>query len=611
MSGSTAWPGQQIAWPGQEITTEAAPKSWAQTLGSGAETITTPEAQAADQATSQTAPSLEDIRGGIQETDRRALEYLKPPPDAGPLERGVKLGSALAVHLGANLAQFPINALIGITQQSPQIDPDTGRLIAPGATINRETGNYELSPELQAAGSLAAFPLRFSGTNALMRAPPPTLGKPLPVTVDELRAAITRAGEQPAPGGPTAPAATEGSTQSVGAAASREGTPASELNLTPKQEQAYRSTAEGQKLLETQQPGLTDQNQYVRGVQPNTAEIEQTAQAARELKTLNNANPEVKQELAVVADANNAARKEHFDQLAGSKVTLRNAIDARDAQATADLEATWANKQDVSPQSVVDAANQIKQTEDGRRPAVRRALDSVTNELRDENGNLITDPQLLYGVRKHIDDLLSKEGAQTDPLAMRAKANLLALKDSLDGVISAGAPGFRTYLERYNAASRPIDEMTALQGYETGLYNGQGRMEHNRVQRMMRDILDSRGSPGLNPEKSISDETMQQLWALRNDLRRSSAAVELARASGSDSAQNLMDLMKRGTARGFGGLAGGTVGGWFGGPAGAAGGASLGQKAADSLLTGRAAKRDLQRGMEMIYPPRNTMMPPD
>jgi len=214
-------------------------------------------------------------------------------------------------------------------------------------------------------------------------------------------------------------------------------------------------------------------------------------------------------------------------------------------------------------------------------------------------------------VRKHIDDLLSKEGAQTDPLAMRAKANLLALKDSLDGVISTGAPGFRTYLERYNAASRPIDEMTALQGYETGLYNSQSRMEYNRVQRMMRDIVDSRGSPGLNPEKSISDETMQKLWALRDDLRRSSASVELARAAGSDSAQNLMDLMKRGAARGVGGAVGGAVGGMVGGPAGAAGGASLGQKAIDSMLTGRAAKRDLQRGMEMIYPPRNTMMPPD
>ena len=423
-----------------------------------------------------------------------------------------------------------------------------------------------------------------------------------PPTLERLTQAVQDA-DKPEPSIP--PQATP---QSVGSAASREGTPAHMLTVTPAQEQAYRSTAEGNKLLETQQPGIPDQRQLVTGVQPNSVELEQSVQAARELKSLKLASPQLGEDQAAIVDANNSARQGFFNNLAGSKVTLQNAIDARQAQADADLKTTWANKADTDPQAVLDTAQQILQSPDGRRQAVRNAVNSVTRELYDANGNLITDPEMLYGVRKHIGDMLSSEGAATDPLAVRAKANLLELQNSLDGVISAGAPNFRTYLDNFSTASRPIDAMRVLQEHENGLYGTQNRMEYGRFQRFMRDVVDARSQPGVNSYKSIPDDTMQQLWNLRDDLRRSSAAVELARTAGSDTAQNLMDLAKHGLARGVGATLGATAGSLLG-PIGTGVGASVGAQAGEGFMAGRAEQRAYRRGQQLLYP-QNQLGPP-
>ena len=101
--------------------------------------------------------------------------------------------------------------------------------------------------------------------------------------------------------------------QSVGAAASSDLDPGVG-DLTPEQELAHRSTAEGQKLLEPQPYGISDNTAYVPGVTPNAAEIAQTVDAARELKTLKTLNPDISSEAAGVLQANNDARQQHFAQ---------------------------------------------------------------------------------------------------------------------------------------------------------------------------------------------------------------------------------------------------------------------------------------------------------
>lgn len=567
--------------------------------------------------------SLSDLRDRIHQGDISTLKWLAPTPDAGPIERGLRYAAMTGEHLAAGLAQVPINVLMGIGQGTQ------------GYTIDPATNNLNLTPEaLQAAqvlspggGLIGGRDVQFSEANAFKRDPPSFLEsqgdmRPMPVTLNELNAAINRV--PPEQYGPPAPPANqmaptvasdgslvpppEPAPQPAGAAP----TPASELGMTPKQELAYRSTAEGQKLLEAQQPGIADPNQYVPGVQPNSAEIEQTVQASRELKLLNQQTPALGQEAVQLADANNTARQNQYAILAGSKVQLQAAKDALEQQDQGDLAATWAAKQPVDPQPVLDTAQQILSGDDGRRQAVRSRVQSVVNNLYDDSGNLITDPQILYGVRKDIGDMLSKEGIATDPLAVRAKASLMQLQDSLTGVISAGAPYFRQYLANHAASMRPINAMQVLQDAEPGLYGSQNRMEYGRVQRFMKDVVDDRQSNPISPYNGLTDEQMQGLWGLRDDLRRSSRAVELARAQGSDSVQNLGDIL-RGAARSAVPTATGTVLGTAaaaltGSPTvGAVVGTGV-RAGTENFLSGRAEADRYRRGMQMLYP-QNALMP--
>ena len=593
------------------------------------DTVVSPDDVARVNAPPSSPPiaSLGDLRDRIQQGDISALKWLAPTPDAGPIERGARDAAMVGVHGLAALAQFPINALMGLGQ-------GTG-----GLTIDPATNTLNQTPESLAAlqlfapgASYGGRDIQFSGANAFKRDPPSFLEsqgdmRPMPVTLEELKAAINRV--PPEQYGPPAPltnqmaptVAADGSLVAPGRQQAPEPTPqpagaaptpASELGMTPKQELAYRGTAEGQKLLEAQQPGITDTNQYVPGVVPNSAEIEQTVQAARELKTLKQQTPDLGQEAEQIADANNTARQNQYANLAGSKVQLQAAKDALELQDQGDLGATWAAKQPVDPQPVLDTAQQILSGDDGRRQAVRTRVQSVVNNLYDDNGNLITDPQILYGVRKDIGDMLSKEGIATDPLAMRAKASLLQLQDSLTGVISSGAPYFRQYLANHTAAMAPINAMQVLQDAEPSLYGSQNRMEYGRVQRFMKDVVDDRQSNPVSPYNGLTDDQMQGLWGLRDDLRRSTRAVELARAQGSDSVQNLGDIL-RGAARSAVPTATGTVLGTAaaaltGSPTvGAVVGTGV-RAGTENFLSGRAETQRYQRGMQMLYP-QNALMP--
>lgn len=399
---------------------------------------------------------------------------------------------------------------------------------------------------------------------------------------------------------------------SVGASASREMSTPEELFITPAQEKAYRSTAEGQKLLEPQPVGVEDRKLYVPGTTPTNAEIEQSVNTSRELKSLNTTAPGVSDEANVIRAANNEARQKFFETVAGSDVDVANAKAARDAQSQKNLAATWATKTDADAQPVVNAANAIKETADGRRPLVRNVVDSVVKELYDSNGDLIKDPELLYGVRKHVDDLLNENDAAGKKKNERAMASLLQIKSTLDAAIEQAAPGFKQYLQDHRAASIPIDEMQILQKHENGLYDAGGKMTYSKFQTMMKKIVDSRQADGLNPYKSISEDTMQKLWAIRDDLRRHQSAEGLARTAGSDTVQNAYDAIK-GAAAGTAGTVGSTViGGALGGPIGSVV-AGFGQKALANMMAARTSRQQTARGMQILHSDpttlRNGLMP--
>lgn len=337
--------------------------------------------------------------------------------------------------------------------------------------------------------------------------------------------------------------------QSVGAAASRDMSHPSVIDMTPAQVQAYRSTAEGQKLLEPQQPGIADTKAYVPGVSASTAEIEQTVNAAREAKAANVAYPEVSQQAKEQAAANNESRGQFYSNTAGSDVSLMNLKDQRAAEAKAGYSAAFANKSnaDVTPiashiQDLLDQPRNRQNTE------LKAYVQPLLDRLQNADGTpKIVDPEELYGFREAVNKMTSSASKRKDPGLEHVTTELNNIVKVTDPQIEAAAPGYRAYMDNYAAKSRQIDEQQVLQDAEPKLYAG-SQMTYNKVQTFMKNVVDARQSPGLNPYKSITDDTMQRLWNLRDDLRRSASAQELARTPGSDTTQTMLDLAKRGAA---------------------------------------------------------------
>jgi hypothetical protein len=179
--------------------------------------------------------------------------------------------------------------------------------------------------------------------------------------------------------------------------------------------------------------------------------------------------------------------------------------------------------------------------------------------------------------------------------------------DVTDKAIEAAAPGYRQYMDNYAAASRKIDAMEALQSHREGLFDAGNRMGYAKFQTMMRNIVDRRQSEGLNEYKSITDETMDKLWAIRDDLRRSASAKELANAPGSDTAQNAWDAIRRaaggpGAEAALHTLAAGVPGGNLA--------VSIGRSVLSPFMAARREQRGIARGLEMLNPPPPNLLTP-
>jgi hypothetical protein len=338
-------------------------------------------------------------------------------------------------------------------------------------------------------------------------------------------------------------AGTEGQAASVGAAASREGTPASEIDLTKRQELVNRAQAEQEKLNELQ-PGGRDLNRYVPGVDPTMAQMEQSTKTAREQKTLSTISPEISDLAEGVVKAHVEARKAYWDdQIAGSKPEVDALKLDRSDQAAIDTAAAFKPGQVANAEPVVTTISDILNAPRAKEnTALQQYVAPIMKRLYEADGTTLkSDPAQLYGLREDLERMRSKPSQAKDQNLIHVSGELKDIRDALDKAIEGGAPGYRTYMDNYANASRRINELEVLQGHENGL---NGFKTFVPYQAMMRKIVEAREKPGNNPYKSISDDTMAKLWNLRDDLRRAASADDKAKARGSDTMQNAIDVAK-------------------------------------------------------------------
>lgn len=286
----------------------------------------------------------------------------------------------------------------------------------------------------------------------------------------------------------------------------------------------------------TRGPQKGDATVYVPGSNPTAAEIAGDPMVSLEQKHFTqNVDPA---SFKAQQDANNAARVDFYQGLSGAPDDIKTAEDTRDAQAQQDLTAAFANKGQANAAPVVDTIDSILKGPAGKDDAVVSTLNAVKGKLYDGEGKLETDPEMLYGVRQAINNLLSKKGALANPQAQLATSQLMQVKGALDQAIEPAAPGFGQYLANYSAASRPIDTMQFLQDRMPQVIGANGMLSQPKFHQMMIQVAKARQLPGVNSAKSIDPDTLNSLMALHSDLTRTTN-LNLGKAQGSDTVQNV------------------------------------------------------------------------
>jgi hypothetical protein len=387
------------------------------------------------------------------------------------------------------------------------------------------------------------------------------------------------------------------------------------VGITPAEEAAYRVNAEGGKLIEPQTPGVVDRNAYVEGVNPNLAEQEQQVNTARELKALNVRSTEASQQAKEIAADNNQARTTHLNNETGAETDILRRTTQRQADIQQAKPQVFAPENVTGPVDHVPVAATIEgiltKPENRQNTPVQKILRPLLDRMQNADGSpKILDPQEWWGLRQDIDRMTSPRMQSDDPNLHYAAHQLNEVSNAIDTQIEKVAPGYDAMIAKYAEHSRAIGAMRVLQDEAKKVYTAGGRMTFEGVQRMMKHIVDMRNADptDLNPYKQISDATMQRLWGLRDDLRRSASAVELAKTPGSDTVQNTWDMIK--------GLATGPeaqhalhafAATHFGMPGYVA--SRVGAAAVGALRSGAQGVRDAQRAQQILRP-RNLLNDP-
>jgi hypothetical protein len=319
---------------------------------------------------------------------------------------------------------------------------------------------------------------------------------------------------------------------SVGASA----TPTDLVAMAPKEAAASRATGEMMRLMRPARLGYDD-TEYVPGVRPTAAEIAGDPEVSLLQKRTRQSNDPPFTERD---NANNEIRADFFDNLAGTPTIVNTMREARAQQAQKDLETAFGSKQPTDAAPVVATIGRIlTNPRDSENTAVQQYVKPLLARLYDPDGTLKTDPEQLYGLREDVNRMLSKTAKAETPTLNHVAGQLQDIKGALDDVIEKGAPGYQQYLQNFAQASKPIDTMEMLQEYRPKLTNGANRMlTFGKFDKMMKDIVLQRQAGGVNPAKSIDEDTMDALWNLHSDLKRANN-VNLGKPSGSDTSQLL------------------------------------------------------------------------
>lgn len=278
---------------------------------------------------------------------------------------------------------------------------------------------------------------------------------------------------------------------------------------------------------------LANVKQYVPNSPVTTAEAAGDAGLAGLQRGFRNqgANP-----FSDIESQQNAARNRVFDRLAQDKSALALGREQRDAVTAPIREAAFGSKRNVLPMEPLDEITAIMKSPVGKRDAVSSAMKWAHDKII-----AVKDPEELYAIRQDINDAMQGKFDGDKPALRLAKSQLKQVKDALDNTIERGAPGFKSYVEKYAAASKPINQQEVLQDIRnrvslTAAPDQRTGYEFLSQPKLSNILRDESGEL----KRTLTPDQLSVLGNVSKDMERSASLnARNIRASGSDTAQNL------------------------------------------------------------------------
>lgn len=249
-----------------------------------------------------------------------------------------------------------------------------------------------------------------------------------------------------------------------------------------------------------------------------------------------------------VLSANQQALLESFRKLGGrgGDVTQPGSIpyaEAKRTSITAPMrESAFANKQPVSVEPITSAISGIMANPATQRKSVDEAMGYVNSLLarRVDPDTGTIDPMALYSVRKDITDAMAGKLAGEQANLRLAKGQLADLLPVIDNAIESGAPGFKSYMEKYGKSSSAIDQMRLLQGIEAKVTTGQPNLMTGEPVLAASALRRQLASKAEEIGTQLSPAAQTRLDNIINEINRGQAATAPGvKAPGSNTFQNM------------------------------------------------------------------------
>lgn len=275
--------------------------------------------------------------------------------------------------------------------------------------------------------------------------------------------------------------------------------------------------------------------ELVPGSKPTVGEAAQVPSlAALQRSTVSN-SAEAANTLHERFAANNQARIDALEALAGSPAARRAAEEAR-AQAA---DAAYGAARGQAAGGVTPSQDLLELAE---RPAMKKFIASA-KRLAADKGQKIDNPlesiDGLHYVKLAVDDALA--GSPSNALARNQKAAVMDIKDRLIAEMDKVSPAYGESRRAYQEASKPINQMDIGDELKKVIDPLTGRIRASQFARKLSDDT-ARQATGFKQATlagTLTPEQLASLSAIQQDLARAEFAQTAGRGVGSNTAQNL------------------------------------------------------------------------